>query len=283
MRAFFLAYQKVPQAVGQIADLPVFNIPWGHNAVLLERVKNITQRLWYARKAIEYGWSRSMLETWIKSDLFNREGKAVTNFTKTLPVPQSDMAQQALKDPYVFDFLTLHQEHIEHDIEQGLIDNVQKLLLELGKGFAFVGRQYHITVGKNDYYIDLLFYHFKLRCFVVVELKARPFDHRDAGQLNFYLSVVDDLLRHPDDKPTIGLLLCKTKDNVIAEYALRDINKPIGVAGYETDIMNRLPKELKSSLPTIEEIEAELEKKDLLAKEKSKKPKTREIKSKGSS
>lgn len=273
MRAFYLAYEKVPQPVAQITDLPVFSIPWGHNTVLLEKIKDIDRRLWYAKKTIEDGWSRGALETFIKTDLYAREGKAITNFKKTLPEYQSGAAQQALKDPYIFDFLSLANDYNEHDIEQGLIDNVQKMLLELGKGFAFVGRQYHLEVSATDFYIDLLFYHYKLRCFVVVELKAREFDPRDAGQLNFYLSAVDSQLRHPGDNPTIGLLLCKTKDNLIAEYALRDINKPIGVADYETDIVKRLPKNLKSSLPTIEELEIEFEKyKD---EQKSKMPKKR--------
>ncbi len=232
--------------------------------MLFQKLKSTKEQLWYAQKAIEYGWSRNALETWIKSDLYSREGKAINNFTQRLPSPDSSMAQQAFKDPYVFDFLTLQDKHIEHDIEQGLIENVQKLLLEMGMGFSFVGRQYHLAVGDSDYYIDLLFYHLKLRCFVVVELKARKFDPKDAGQLNFYLSVVDELLKHPDDKPTIGLLLCKTKNNLVAEYALRGINKPIGIAEYETEIIKKLPKEFKSSLPTIEKIEAELEKQEIL-------------------
>lgn len=265
MQAFFIAYELVPQPVALITDLPVFDIPWGHNAILLEKIKNSDERLWYAQKAIENGWSRTLLETWIKTNLYKREGKAITNFTRTLPVPQSDMAQQSLKDPYIFDFMTLHQDYVERDVEQGLIDNVQKLLLELGKGFAFVGRQYHLEVAGKDYYIDLLFYHFKLRCFVVVELKAGEFDPRDAGQLNFYLSVVDDQLKASHDNQTIGILLCKTKNNIIAEYALRDINKPMGVAGYETALLEKLPKNLKSSLPSIEEIEAELEKSEALS------------------
>ena len=266
MQAFFVAYQKVPQAVAQLDILPVFNIPWGHNAVLLEKLKDKRQRLWYAEKAIENGWSRSILEHWIKSDLFNREGKAITNFQKTLSSPHSDMAQQALKDPYVFDFLTLQEKHLEQDLEQGLIDNVQKLLLEMGKGFALIARQYHLEVEGDDYYIDLLFYHVKLKCYIVVELKARAFDPRDVGQINFYLSAVDDLVRDKDDKPTIGLLLCKTKKNFTAEYALRNVSSPIGVAGYETEIMKKLPKNIKSKLPTVEEIEAEFEKEELLAK-----------------
>jgi predicted nuclease of restriction endonuclease-like (RecB) superfamily len=268
MRAFYEAYGIVAQSARQLEELPIFNIPWFHNVILLQKIKDTKERLWYAQKAIDNGWSRNTLETWIKSNLYKREGKAVTNFQLTLPKPHSDMAQQSLKDPYVFDFLTLHDEHVEHDIEQGLIDNIQKLLLELGKGFALVGRQVHVEVSDHDYYIDLLFYHLQLRCYVVVELKARPFDPRDAGQLNFYLSIVDDQFRHADDKPTIGILLCKTKDDLVAEYALRGINRPIGVAGYETEIVKKLPKELKSSLPTIEEIEAEFEKQEMLAEVK---------------
>jgi len=260
MRAFYLAYEKVSQAVRQFDELPILNIPWGHNVIIITKAKNNEERLWYAQRTIDNGWSRNLLEMAIKSNLYKREGKAITNFKQTLPAPQSEAAQQSLKDPYLFDFLSLTAEYDERDIEQGLIDNVQKMLLELGKGFAFVGRQYHLEIGNADFYIDLLFYHYKLRCFVVVELKAREFDPRDTGQLNFYLSAVDDILRHEGDNPTIGLLLCKTKNNIIAEYALRDINKPIGVAGYETKLVKLLPKELKSSLPTIAELEAEFEK-----------------------
>lgn len=260
IRAFYLAYEKVQQAVRLFEDLPIFQIPWGHNVVIITKLKNIEERLWYAQKTIDDGLSRSALETAIESALYRREGKAITNFKKTLPEPHSGAAQQTLKDPYVFDFLTLTREYDEQDVEHGLIENVQKMLLELGKGFAFIGRQHHLKVGGADFYIDLLFYHYRLRCFIVVELKARDFDPRDAGQLNFYLSAVDTLLRHPDDNPTIGLLLCKTKNNIVAEYALRDINKPMGVAGYETEIVKRLPKDLKSSLPTIAELEAEFEK-----------------------
>jgi predicted nuclease of restriction endonuclease-like (RecB) superfamily len=265
MRAFYAAYAKVQQVVGLFEEQPLFSIPWGHNVILVTRLKETEQRLWYAQKTIENGWSRSALESWIKADLYNREGKAISNFKHTLPSPHSDIAHQTLKDPYIFDFLTLHDDHVEKDLEMGLVNNVQKLLLELGKGFAFMGRQYHLEVSGKDFYIDLLFYHIKLRCFVVVELKTQEFDPRDAGQLNFYLSVVDEQLRHPDDKPTIGLLLCKTKDNLIAEYSLRNINKPIGVADYETEIIKRLPKELKSSLPSVEEIEVELKKQHAMA------------------
>ena len=180
------------------------------------------------------------------------------------------LKKQLKKDPYVFDFLTLQQDYRERDVEQGLIDNVQKLLLELGKGFAFVSRQHHLNVNGDDYYLDLLFYHYKLRCFIVVELKTGKFDPRDAGQLNFYLSAVDNQLKSEQDSPTIGLLLCKTKNNLVAEYSLQDINKPIGIANYETHLLKNLPKELRSSLPSIEEIEAELDKQEILAGHKLK-------------
>jgi predicted nuclease of restriction endonuclease-like (RecB) superfamily len=266
MRAFYLAYEKVQQVAGQIDELPFFNIPWWHNVILLAKLKDTDERFWYAQKSIENGWSRNTLELWLESDLYHREGKAITNFSKTLTDPQSDMAQQSLKDPYLFDFLTLHEAYVEKDVEQGLIDHIQKFLLELGQGFAFVGRQVHLHVGHVDYYIDLLFYHFKLRCFIVIELKVGKFDPRDVGQINFYLSAVDDVMRSPDDKPTIGLLLCKTKDNVTAEYALRNISSPIGVAEYTTKLVEKLPKELKGSLPTIEEIEAGISKKEDWAK-----------------
>jgi len=265
MQAFYLAYAKVAQAVRLFDELPFFKIPWGHNIVLLQKLKDDKDRLWYAQKAIEHGWSRAVLEMQIESKLHNRTGKAITNFQRTLPTPHSDMAQQSLKDPYIFNFLTLQEGYVEQEVEQGLIDNIQKLLLELGKGFSFLGRQYHLEVGRKDYYIDLLFYHTKLRCYVVVELKNTDFEPEYAGKLNFYLSAVDDILRHPDDKPTIGLLLCKTKDNFTAEYALRDINKPIGVAEYTTALVEKLPKQFKSSLPTIKEIEAELEKQEVLS------------------
>lgn len=279
MKSFFLAYYpKNPTAVGLIEDLPVFSIPWGHNAVLLEKVKDTNQRLWYAQKILERGWSRSVLEDWIKSHLYKREGKAITNFQNTLQSPHAHIAHQTLKDPYIFDFLTLYDDHVEHDIEQGLIDHIQKFLLELGEGFAFVGRQVHLLVGGEDYYIDLLFYHVKLHCYCVVELKNTKFKPEYAGKLNFYLSAVDDLLRHAEDKPTIGLLLCKTKENFTVEYALRDINKPIGVAKYETKLVERLPKNLKGSLPSIEEIEAGLEKQEIIEETNLIKIKNRKLK-----
>lgn len=259
MKAFYTAYEKVAQPVRQIEDLPVFNIPWGHNIILLQQVKNDRERIWYAEQTVENGLSRNALGDWIKSDVYKRHGKAITNFTQRLPEPQSSLAQELLKDPYNFDFLTLSADYKERELEDGLVAHIQKFLLELGKGFAFIGRQYHIEVDSRDYYIDLLFYHTKLHCYIVVELKIDEFKPEYAGKLNFYLSAIDDLLRDSVDQPTIGLLLCKTKSNFTVEYALRDINKPIGVAHYATKIVESLPKNLKSSLPTIEEIELELE------------------------
>ena len=269
MRAFYQAYEKVQQAVAQLDNLPIFFIPWGHNALILEKTKDTAERLWYASKVIEYGWSRSMLTIWIENDLYRREGKAITNFKAALPAPQSDLAEQSLKDPYLFDFLTLHKEHLEKDLENGLVQHIQKFLIELGQGFAFVGQQYPITAGKQDMYIDLLFYHLKLRCYVIVELKGGKFDSRDAGQMSAYLSAVDDQLRHEDDRPSIGIILCKTKDNVFAEYVLRNFNRPIGIAEFELKLGEKLPEDLKASLPTVEEIEAELS----LKPEEQKKPK----------
>jgi predicted nuclease of restriction endonuclease-like (RecB) superfamily len=235
----------------------VAEIPWGHNIVLMEKVKDPVQRLWYAAKTLEHGWSRAVLTLQIESDLYARQGKAVTNFATALPPPQSDLAQQALKDPYLFDFLTLHDDAIERELETGLVDHIQKFLVELGAGFAFVGRQVPLSVGDDDDYIDLLFYHLKLRCFVVIDLKMKKFSPADAGQMNYYLSAIDSLMKHPTDAPSMGLILCKTRDRVRAEYALRDINKPIGVAEWQTKLVQSLPEELKGSLPSIAEIEAE--------------------------
>jgi predicted nuclease of restriction endonuclease-like (RecB) superfamily len=261
MRSFYLAYSNCPTAVGQLQKNELeffFNVPWGHNCILLDKLKSFEERLWYAKKVIEHGWSRSLLTIWIENDLYLREGKAITNFKTTLPAPQSDLAQQTLKDPYVFDFLTLHREHLEKDLENGLVNHIQKFLIELGQGFAFMGHQYPFTVEGEQFYIDLLFYHVKLRCFVVVELKAKAFKPEDVGQLNFYLSAVDDMIKHPTDNPTIGILLCKDRKKVIAEYAFRGIDRPMGVVEYETMLTKAIPEELKSSLPTVKEIEAEL-------------------------
>jgi predicted nuclease of restriction endonuclease-like (RecB) superfamily len=251
MRQFAEAYPSENWATA------VAQIPWGHNIVLLEKVDTCPKRLWYAQQTLENGWSRKVLATWIESDLYSRQGRAINNFKKTLPEPQSDLAEQTLKDPYNFSFLALDKKYREQELEQGLIDHIQKFLMELGQGFAFIGRQHRIEISDREYMIDLLFYHMKLRCYVVIELKAEEFDPRDAGQMNFYLSAVDDLLRHPEDRPTIGMILCKTKDKIVVEYALRDNLKPIGVASYETKIMESLPENLRGSLPSVEEIEAE--------------------------
>ena len=234
----------------------VAQIPWGHNILIFTKSKNIGEAVFYINKTLENNWGRETLALQIKSDLYKRSGKAVTNFTQTLPKPLSDLAQQTLKDPYAFDFMTMTKPYVERDIENQLVNHITKFLLELGKGFAFIGRQYHLTVSKNDYYIDLLFYHTKLKCYVVIELKNNKFIPEYAGKLNFYLSAVDTLVKQKDDNPTIGILLCRDKDNIEVEFALRDMNKPMGVSEFIfTEI---IPENLKSSLPTIEEIENEL-------------------------
>ncbi len=273
MRAFHLKYRIVAPLVRQfdeLEDLKILSqISWSHNIILMESLEEIEDRLWYARKSIECGWSRRTLASWIKSRLHEREGKAITNFTATLPSPQSDMAQQVLKDPYLFDFLTLKEDYEERDLEDGLVNHIQKFLIELGQGFAFMGRQYQVVVEGDSYYIDLLFFHVKLRAFVVIEIKARPFKPEDAGQLNFYLSAIDDKVKHPTDNPTIGILLCKSRNKVKAEYAFRHINRPMAAVEYETMLTKSIPEEMRSGLPTIQEIEAELEIGDIATKDSS--------------
>jgi predicted nuclease of restriction endonuclease-like (RecB) superfamily len=267
MRAFYLAYCDtqaiVPQPVGQLDDRqvpsPLADLPWGHNVLLLEKLKDPAERFWYAHKVIEHGWSRSVLDHHIDTALYRRQGKALNNFTRTLPPTQSDLAQQLLKDPYNFDFLTLADDAHERALERGLLEHIRQFLLELGAGFAFVGQQVHLEVGGEDFYIDLLFYHLQLRAYLVIDLKAVPFKPEFAGKMNFYLSAVDDRLRHPDDKPSIGLILCKTKNQAVAEYALRDITKPVGVSGFVTRLVASLPEELRTSLPTVAALEAELQ------------------------
>ncbi|MHB0790180.1 PDDEXK nuclease domain-containing protein [Bradyrhizobium sp. 5.13L] len=217
MRAFAEAWPD-----GEFVQQVVALLPWGHNVRLLDAIKAPDERAWYARQAIEHGWSRNVLAQQIDSNLFARQGSALTNFSRTLPAEQSELAQQILKDPYTFDFLALGAEMLERDLKRGLIEHLRLLILELGRGFAFVGSQYHVEVGGQDYYLDLLFYHLRLRCFVVIELKIEDFKPEFAGKMNFYLSAVDDQLRHPDDKPTIGIILCKGRNEVIVEYALRD-------------------------------------------------------------
>lgn len=233
----------------------VAQIPWGHNIILMDKVKNIEERKWYIKQSIINGWSRSLLTMQIESKLYERQvvAEKVTNFPATLPDIQSDLAIQTMKDPYLFDFISLKGKVKEIEIEKAMIDKIKDVIIELGKGFAFVGEQYKITVSEKDYYIDLLFYHLKLKCYVVVELKAREFEPTDAGQLNFYLSAIDDLVKDKTDNATIGLLLCKNKDNFTAEYALRNISSPIGVSEYK--LLEDIPEYLKSQLPKVEEIE----------------------------
>lgn len=251
MRAFAEAWpdaEIVQQAVGQL--------PWGHNLVLLTRLKDPQQRLAYAQNAITHGWSRNVLNIHIETGLLERTGTAITNFDSSLPKPESDLARESLKDPYRFDFLGLSREAGEREIENALVKHVTEFLLELGAGFAFVGRQVLLDVGGDEFFIDLLFYHLKLRCYVVIELKGGKFKPEHLGQLGFYLTAVDAQIKHPQDGPTIGLLLCKSKNKVVAEYALRDKAQPIGVAEYQ--LVESLPPELQTSLPSIEQIEREL-------------------------
>ena len=233
----------------------VAQIPWGHNIILIDKVKNIEERKWYIKQSIINGWSRSLLTMQIESKLYERQviAEKVTNFPTTLPDIQSDLAVQTIKDPYLFDFISLKGKVKELEIEKAIIDRIKDVLIELGKGFAFVGEQYKITVSEKDYFIDLLFYHLKLKCYVVVELKAREFEPTDAGQLNFYLSAIDELVKEETDNATIGLLLCKNKDNFTAEYALRNINSPIGVSEYK--LLDDIPEYLQSQLPKAEDIE----------------------------
>ena len=233
----------------------VAQIPWGHNIVLLDKISDIDERKWYIKKSVENGWSRNVLVHQIESNLYQRQVLAdkVTNFENRLPSPQSELAIQTMKDPYVFDFIPFREDMLERDIEQELVRDVTKLLLELGTGFAFLGNQYHLNVGGDDFYIDLLFYNLNLRCYVVIELKTGDFKPEYAGQLNFYLSAVDGILKKEQDNPSIGLLLCKSKNNVVAEYSLKDISKPIGVSEYK--ITSSLPGNLEKQLPSVEDIQ----------------------------
>jgi predicted nuclease of restriction endonuclease-like (RecB) superfamily len=234
----------------------VRDLPWGHNLVLMYQVKDEKARTWYAREAYAHGWSRAVLGFQIETRLHARQGQATSNFTAVLPAPTSELVQQATKDPYIFDFLGVGQEARERDIENALTAHITHFLLELGAGFAYVGRQVPVQVGGEDFFIDLLFYHLKLRCYVVLELKATNFTPEHAGKLNFYLSAVDATIKHPSDNPTVGMLLCKKKNRIVAEYALKDIDKPIGIAEYR--LTEAIPEDLRGSLPSIEELEAAL-------------------------
>lgn len=248
--------ETVSQLDEVIVQAPLAQLPWYHHIALLDKLKTQQDRLWYATQALEHGWSRNVLVMQIESGLRERSGAALNNFKLCLPKPQSDLARESLKDPYRLDFLGLSAEAQERESENALVKHLTGFLLELGAGFAFVGQQVLINVGGDEFFLDLLFYHLKLRCYVVIELKAGPFKPEHTGKLGFYLSAVDAQIKHPDDQPTIGLLLCKGKNSVVAEYALRDSNKPIGVAEYQ--LVQSLPERLQTNLPTIEEIEAEL-------------------------
>ena len=241
-------YQFVPQSVAQI--------PWGHNRLIITKTKNIEEAEFYCNETIKNGWDRDTLEIQIENKYYNRLGASDNNFTQTLPVEQSKLASEILKDPYNFDFLGLHDDALEIAIENELVKNITKFLLELGKGFAFLGRQFKIEISDNDYFMDLLFYHMELRCFIVIELKAGKFKPEFAGKLNFYLSAVDSQLKRQGDNPSIGILLCKKKDKIEVEYALRDMKKPMGITEYK--LTDSIPESLKTKLPSIEELENEL-------------------------
>jgi len=252
MRKFAADYPDFLNVQDTLAQLT-----WYHHLTLLDKVKSMEQRLFYVQETIQQGWSRDVMVNQIEADYWLRKGKIVSNFDKTLPNYQSDLAKQAFKDPYRFDFLTLADDYKEKDLENGLVEHITKFLIELGKGFSYVGKQQRIEVDNREFFIDLLFYHLRLRCFVVVELKAVDFEPEFIGKLNFYLSAVDNQLKHPTDQPTIGLLICRRKSKFMVEYALRDVQKPIGITEYR--LLDALPEELKSTLPTIEEIENQLE------------------------
>jgi len=254
MKKWYLFWydENLPQVVGEI-----FKIPWGHNREIITKLKNRDEAIFYAKNTLQYGWSRAVLVHQVESGLYQREGKAITNFDAKLPPPQSDLAKAVLKDPYNFDFLTLSKRYNERELEDALVEHITHFLLELGSGFAFVGRQYRLVVGGDEFFIDLLFYHIRLKCYVVVELKTVKFKPEFAGQLNFYVSAIDGELKEKGDNPTIGILICKSKNSTVVEYALKNIDSPIGVSEYE--LVDKLPKEFKSTLPSIEELEAELE------------------------
>jgi predicted nuclease of restriction endonuclease-like (RecB) superfamily len=253
MRAFAEAHPD-ESIVQQLAA----QIPWFHNCVLLDRVKDAEQRLWYIRETIKNGWSRSILEAQIETGLFKRQGSAVTNFATTLPQPQSELAQALVKDPYHFDFLSLGKEALERDLERGLVTHIRDFLLELGSGFSFVGSQYPIVVDGQEFRIDLLFYNFKLRCFVVIDLKMVEFQPEFSGKMNFYVSAVDALLKHADDQKTIGIILCKSKNRMVAELALQGMTQPISVSTHQIG-GNTVPPQLQEIISSMEQLEIELE------------------------
>ncbi len=246
--------------LGDEFDNPLFSIPWGHQKLLIDKCKSVHEALFYVQKTIKNGWSRAMLMNFIDAGLYHAQGKSINNFDKLLPDVQSDLAKETLKDPYNFDFLTLTENYKEKELEDALVDNITKFLLELGQGFSFVGRQYPIKVGSKERSIDLLFYHLELRCYVVIELKVKEFEPEHTGKLGYYIVAVDEQLKKDIDNPTIGLLICKTKDNIEAQYSLKSSSQPIGISEYSFSKL--LPENFKSSLPSIEEIEKELNHED---------------------
>jgi len=259
MQSFAEAYPSFLQAplaklgASAILQVPLAKLPWYHHITLLDKVKDMDARVFYIEQAVQHGWSRNLMMNQIEGNLYLRKGKAVTNFAATLPPIQSDLAKEIFKDPYKFDFLYLAETHFEKDLEDGLVGHMTKFLLELGSGFSYVGRQYPLNVGGEEFYIDLLFYHLKLRCFIVVELKTGKFTPEYAGKLNFYLNATDNILKHENDQPTIGILICKEKNKIVAEYALHGISNPIGIAEYQ--LTQAIPEKLKDILPTIKQIE----------------------------
>ncbi|MCD4817245.1 MAG: PDDEXK nuclease domain-containing protein [Candidatus Cloacimonetes bacterium] len=257
-KVYVVEYSIGKQPVSQLEKRKqiVSQIPWGHNILIMQRIKDMTVRFWYMGQIIKNGWNRDTLSSMIKSELHKRQGKLNHNFDLTLPKPQSNLVKQTLKDPYIFDFITLSDPFQERELETELVKYLEQFLIELGAGFAFLGRQYKLTIAEQDFYLDLFFYHIKLRCFVVVELKKGKFKPEYAGKMNFYCSAVDDIIKQSTDQPTIGLILCESKNRIFAEYSLKDLNKPIGISEYE--LTKLLPDNLKSSLPSIKEIETEL-------------------------
>ena len=253
MRKFAESYDD-----SSILQALLAKIPWWHNILLLEKLNNREERLWYAEQTIVNGWSGRALDDSIKSKLFARQGKAITNFHDRLPAPHSKLAHDVIKSPYNFGFLSLSDDYIEKELELGLVENIEKLILELGQGFAFIGRQYHLEIAGDDYYLDMLFYHIKLRAFCVVELKSTDFKPEYAGKMNFYLAAVDEQLKHPTDSPSIGMIICRTKNDLKVEYALKRVLMPMSVSEYEVKIQDSLPKELRGTLPTAKEIEEKL-------------------------
>lgn len=254
MRAFYLSYREQGETVPQV----VAQIPWGHNIVLLEKVKDPAERTWYLQQTLGQGWSRNILVHQIESKLYDRQVSQTKshNFGQTLPSPQSELVEQALKDPYVLDFLTLKQGAKERDLQNALLGKLRDFLVELGNGFAFMGSEYPLRVSDQDFYLDLLFYHYRLRCLVVIDLKIGEFKPEDAGKMNFYLSALDAQVKHPDDRPSVGIILCKSKDRLIADYALANMNRAIGISTYQT---GEIPSELQSELPTVEQLQQALD------------------------